>query len=68
MCDFVQCTLPYIPSLKRERTNSYVCNSIRKGEMDIAQTEWKRTGEKYSQLTSHAWLSENRDVCFKIDQ
>ena len=25
MCDFVQCTLPYIPSLKRERTNSYVC-------------------------------------------
>jgi hypothetical protein len=32
--------------------------------MDITQTEWKRIGEKYS----HAWLSENRDVCFKIDQ
>ena len=31
-------------------------------------TEWKRTGENYSQLTPHAWLSENRDVCFKIDQ
>jgi hypothetical protein len=43
---------------KIERTNSYVWNSIRKGEMDITQTEWKRTGEKYS----HAWLSENRDV------
>jgi hypothetical protein len=36
--------------------------------MDIAQTEWKRTGEKYSQLTSHAWRLENRDVCFKIYQ
>ena len=36
-----------IPSLKRERTNSYVWN-IRKGEMDMSQTEWKRTGEKYS--------------------
>ena len=36
--------------------------------MDITQTEWKRTDEKYSQLTPHAWLSENRDVCFKIDQ
>ena len=32
------------------------------------QTERKRTGEKYSLLTPHAWLSENRDVCFKIDQ
>jgi hypothetical protein len=53
---------------KRERTNSCVWNSIRKGKMDISQTEWKRTGEKYSQLTLHAWLSENRDVCFKIDQ
>jgi hypothetical protein len=28
----------------------------------------KNSGEKYSQLTPHAWLSENRDVCFKIDQ
>ena len=36
--------------------------------MDISQTEWKRTGEKYSQLTPHAWLSDNCDVCFKIDQ
>jgi hypothetical protein len=36
--------------------------------MDITQTERKRTGEKYSLLTPHAWLSENRDVCFKIDQ
>ena len=38
----------YIPSLKGQRTNSYVWNSIRKGEMDMSQTEWKRTGEKYS--------------------
>jgi hypothetical protein len=36
--------------------------------MDITQTEWKRTGEKYSQLTPHAWLSENRDVYLKIYQ
>ena len=25
---------------------------IRKGEMDMSQTEWKRTGEKYSQLNA----------------
>jgi hypothetical protein len=36
--------------------------------MDISQTEWKRTGEEYYQLAPRAWLSENRDVCFKIDQ
>jgi hypothetical protein len=28
----------------------------------LTQTEWKRTGEKYSQLTLHAWLSENRFI------
>jgi len=53
---------------KEKKTNSYVWNSITKGETDISQTEWKRTGEKYSQFTPHAWLSENCDVCFKIDQ
>ena len=35
----------------------------------MSQTEWKRTGEKYSQLNAHTWpVSENCDVCFKIDQ
>ena len=67
MCDFVQCTLPYIPSLKREL--------IRMIEIVLGRGKWtclKQNGKEQVKnihnLMPHAWLSENCDVCFKIDQ
>ena len=70
MCDFVQCTLRYIISLRSKEKEL-----IRMFEIVLGRGKWtclKQNGKEQMKnipnLTPHAGLSENCDVSFKINQ
>ena len=64
MCDFVQCTLPYIPSFKRERTIRMFEIVLGRGKWTCLKQNGKEQVKNIHNLMPHAWLSENCDVCF----
>ena len=61
MCDFVQFTLLYIPSLKRERTNSYVCKKWNVTDAGFYMT-WNGAAKTYKNIHCNGEMSRNYKV------